>query len=294
MKKFKATVNSMKEYSVTKEDFEEALIINDKLKQNDKYYGICPYCDSPVRLVGLTYEIIRTPFAQHTENSIAGVAEKTVESFYCPANTHKKTCDIDSRLQKETPRSLEIKKIFIENFDVIAKIINTHSDIYYSKEEKKKLFINACKSKIWLFPEISESNIPFILLYCKQPEEITKKLIKVNSNLYNFLKNLNVELNESFIKDYVIIAPKEYKKVEHIQYSFTHHRRTFNKNDDYTETIHALVTKSRRFEEPPVSDYYTFADEKIIIDHQELYNKINYYNRIQKRDTELLAEIING
>lgn len=41
----------------------------------------------------------------------------------------------------------------------------------------------AYNAKIWLFPKIDMSNIPWILLYCKSAEEIKQKLIKNDSNL---------------------------------------------------------------------------------------------------------------
>ena len=130
--------------------------------------------------------------------------------MYCPANTHKKEINKDERLATETKCSLQIKKIFIEDFDVIAKIVNHYSDVYYSKKEKLELFKNAYNAKIWLFPKIDMSNIPWILLYCKSAEEIKQKLIKNDSNLYDFLKSKKVILkpsakvkNYSFIKETV-------------------------------------------------------------------------------------------
>lgn len=291
MKTYKAIINSVKEYKVTKEDFENALKVNENLYQDGKYYGVCPYCDSPVKLIGLLREIKVSPYAQHTLNSVKNVADKTFETIFCPANTHRKEVDPEERLSKETNRSLKIKQFFIENFDIAAKIANSYSDIYYSKKEKIELFKNACKAKIWLFPEIDMSNLPWILLYLKSPESIKIRLIKKNSKLYELLNQKEIQLKDSFMENYVRIAPEDYNKVEHWRYSFTQHRRYMDKNDDYKETIHSMLTMPKHYVIPYGDGFYTFLDELIEIDHQEVFNKIEFCNKNNFRDTDLLSEI---
>ena len=212
--------------------------------------------------------------------------------MYCPANTHKKEINKDERLATETKCSLQIKKIFIEDFDVIAKIVNHYSDVYYSKKEKLELFKNAYNAKIWLFPKIDMSNIPWILLYCKSAEEIKQKLIKNDSNLYDFLKSKKVILKPSAkVKNYSFIEETDYKKVENMYYSFTFHNRYIDKNDEYKETICAVLTRSNLFNDQPNDGHTEYLRNKIKINHQELYNKIKFYNEKNYRDQDLLKEV---
>lgn len=293
MKTYKAVVNSQKEYNVTHKDFESALKINKNLLQDSKYYGICPYCDSPVQLIGLSKEIKNTPHARHTETDVPKVADKTIEAVYCPLNTHKKDANPEDRLSVVTERSLLIKKCLIENYDVISKMINNISDIFFSYEHKTQLFKRAYKGKIWLFPEITQSNIPWILLYTESPMDIKNRLIKQDSKLFQDLKKKGITFMESYITNYSIIDYKDHCKLERTYYSFTNHKRRFDEKNNYIESLHAMLTHSRINDIPPVEGYYTYSDKKIIVDHQELYKKINYYNKNQKRNLKFLEEIKN-
>ncbi|MBQ1197050.1 MAG: hypothetical protein IIX47_00405 [Spirochaetaceae bacterium] len=291
MKTYKAKINSLKEYTVTHKDFEQALQINKHLLQNNNYYGICPYCDSPVQLIGLSKKVNITAHARHTKNSIKNVANKTEQSNYCPLNTHKRDANPEDRFSIENIHSLEVKKRFIENYDVIAKIINYYSDIFYSYNKKIELFKRAYRGKIWLFPEISQSNIPWILLYTEEPQEITSRPIKKDSTLFHDLKKIGINFTESFMKNYFLIDFKDHSKLKNTVYKLTKHQRKFNKTNDYEETFHAMLTKSKIYDIPPTEGFYTYSDKKIVIDHQELENKINYYNQRNSRDNILLDEI---
>lgn len=292
MKRYKARANSKKEYEVTKEEFEMAKLDNPFLYQNGKYYGVCPYCNSPVQLIGLEHKIKYSNYAQHTKGNISKVAEKTVKSMYCPANTHKKTAAANERMKFEDEASLLIKEDFIENFDIIAKIINKYSDIYYSFEQKIQLFVNAYKSKIWLYTLCDQSNIPWILLYCKQSEEITHKLIKNDSKLYKFLKSKKINLIASTkTMNYSFIDKKDYNIVKNMRYSFTFHKRYLDNNDAYHESLCAVLSRSNQYNIPPEDGYTEYFREKIEIDHQEFYNKINYYNKNNLRDEKMLSKI---
>lgn len=292
MKKYKARTDSKKEYEVTKKDFEKARLDNPFLYQDGKYYGVCPYCNSPVQLIGLEHEIKRSNFARHTKGSISKVAEKTVKAMYCPENSHKKTADANERIELENEENLLIKEDLIERFDIIAKIINKYSDIYYSFEQKIELFSNAYKSKIWLYPLCDQSNIPWILLYCKQSEEITHKLIKNDSKLYTFLKSKKIRLIASTkIKNYSFIDNKDYGIVENMRYSFTFHKRYLDSKDNYHETLCAVLTRSNQYNTPPEDGYTEYFKGKIEIDHQEFYKMINYYNKNNMRDEKLLRAV---
>lgn len=292
MKKYKARVNSKKEYAVTREEFEEARLDNPHLYQDGKYYGVCPYCNSPVKLVGLEHEIKLSNYARHTQGSVFKVAEKTAKAMVCPANTHKRTADADERMDYEDDENLIIKNEMIGQFDVIAKIINRYSDIYYSFDQKIQLFINAYKSKIWLYPLCDQSNVPWIILYCKQSEEITHRLIKNDSSLFQFLKSRKVRLiASSKTRNYSFIDKRDYGIVENMRYSFTFHNRYLDINDDYRETLYAVLSRSKQYNTPPEDGYTEFFKKKIEIDHQEFNNKINYYNENNLRDASLLEKV---
>lgn len=292
MKTYKASVNSQKEYAVTQKDFDMARLDNPNLFQNGRYYGVCPYCNSPVKLIGLTHEIKVSPYAQHTEGDVASVAKKTRKSIYCPANSHKRNADPEERLCAEDEDTFVIKDFLIKQFDVITKIVNHYSDIYYSFDQKIELFKNAYRNNIWQFPLIDTSNIPWILLYCKQAEEIKCKLIKNDSELYSFLKAKKVNLKPStHIKNYSFIEKKDYGIVENMCYSFTFHNRFIDDNDEYKETICAVLTRSNHFNNPPEDGYTEFFRNKITINHQELPNKIDYYNEHNLRDKKLIEAI---
>ena len=291
MKTYKAKPDTQKEYKVTHKDFNEALSVNKYLLQDNKYYGVCPYCDSPVQLIGLAKEIEKTPHARHTKNNINKVADKTIESIYCPLNTHKRDADPEERLAVITERSLLIRRNFIEIYDVIAKMINNFSDIYYSYEQKLELFKRGYRGKIWLFPEISQSNIPWILLYTESPQEIKTRLIKQNSILYHDMEKLGIKFKDSYVENYSIIENQWHHKLENTVYKLVNHQRKFNGNYDYVETFHARLTHSRLYDDPPVEDYYTYSDKKINVDHQKFYKMINYYNKNNMRDEKLLRAI---
>lgn len=163
MKTYKASVNSQKEYAVTQKDFDIARLDNPNLFQDGRYYGVCPYCNSPVKLIGLTHEIKVSPYAQHTEGDVASIAKKT--------------------------------------------------------------------------------------------------------------------------------RKKDYGIVENMYYSFTFHNRFIDDNDEYKETIYAVLTRSKHFDNPHEDGYTELIKNKITINHQELHNKICYYNEHNLRDKKLLEAI---
>lgn len=76
-----------------------------------------------------------------------------------------------------------------------------------------------------------------------------------------------------------------------MRYSFTFHNRFIDDNDEYKETICAVLTRSNHFNNPPEDGYTEFFRNKITINHQELLNKIDYYNKRNLRDKKLLEAI---
>lgn len=280
VKFFKISPKVTEELKITEKNFDIAKNQNPNLYQGDICYGICPYCDNPVQLIGIIKEIKREPFGKHCKKDIDYVAKHDEESYeYCPYNSNRKSVTKDSRKKKVTERDIRIYNLIKEHFDQIIYIIRQDYDLYISNQKAQEILELAVKQEIWKYPGIDEGNIPWIMIYLGMENNIFGKLVKINSPLYQCLKEIGFVLEEAGNK-YAKIGKQ--KKYFNYNYSFGFHERKVTEKGDLDEYVIAVLT------EPDIYEYKELFRYKIEINHQRFHNLITSDKANQYRDKELL------
>lgn len=290
MREYKAKKDNLRRFSVTKDDFEIARTINSKLEQNGSYYGLCPICNGPVKLIGLYKENkSQPPYGRHEFKSVEGVAERTEETDYCPYNSHRIELDPEAKYKTVTATSIQVYRMMRDYFDKIMYIAQEFYDIFLSKEEKKKVLAKAVKSEIWLYPGCTPYNLPWIIMYFYDPIVLSRKLIKKDSKLAIELKKEKYELapyNARYANhDWVQIFPTDKVKDSFLKYRVATHRRYADSNDELTEYVEIWAYSQVNLEHDVPKKIYK---HRVDVDQYWLYNLINSEKAMKKRDTELL------
>lgn len=282
MKFFKISPESNEDLKVNREKFEIARLQNPNLHQNDICYGICPYCDSPVQLLGIFRKIETKPYGKHCGKDIPNVGRHHQSVFeYCPYNSHKRAVSKTDRRKDVTERDIKIYNLIKEHFDQIIYILKKDCDVYISHGRARKILEMAKIRTVWQYPEIDEANLPWIILYLYDEINIYGQYIRIDSELHKALIKHNIKFEpEDKVKGFVRVG-KQDKNITW-NYSFAIHKRYVNKDGCFKEYIKAVVTK------PNLNGLVKIYEKKIPINHQRFYNLMNSENAPKYRNEELL------
>lgn len=284
MKKFKAVVGDTEEFDVTEEEFERALTKDVYLKDGKKLYGVCPHCEGPTRLIGLYLaESSRTAYARHNQESVENVASRTVYTNYCPYNTHSIEHDPSDKYIRVTKHSMAIFRLIEDYFDKIIYIIKKEYGIYVSNNKAIDILEQLNDFEVWYCTAIDEGNIPWVIMYHLNAENLYGKLIRANSPLYNALKKQGIKFEKtpySNLERFLGVQGNSFAWT----YKITNHRRKIDENDNLIETFDEVV-----FEETSKGQVERYK-RTIEIDRQYLHNLIHSEKSKNYRNYDLVEQ----
>lgn len=290
MKFFKVSVKSNQDLQVNTYNFNKARLQNKHLFQNDNCYGICPYCDSPVQLLGIIREIKYEPYGKHCGKDIPYVGQHNQQAFeFCPYNSGRRAVTRNDRKEHITEREVKIYNLIREHFDQIIYIIKQDSGLYISNERARRMLQSACVRTVWQYPDIDEANIPWILMYICDSQSLFGRYVEEDSQLYNVLKAKEVALEDSDMNGYKRIG-KVNNQYMNWSYSFGYHSRTVNQQGYLQEYISPVIVI------PDEVEYKEVWKGKLEINHQRFYNLIHSEKSEQYRNQDLIQiarEIMN-
>ena len=290
MRFFKVSIKSNKDLLINKENFNRARLQNKHLFQNDNCYGICPYCDSPIQLLGIIREIKCNPYGKHCGKNIPYVGKHNQQAFeYCPYNSGRKAVTKNDRKGQISEREVRIYNLIREHFDQIIYIIKQDSGLYISNQRARQMLQLACVRTVWQYPEIDEANIPWIFMYICDSQSLFGRYVRENSELFKVLKSKGVHLEDSNMNGYKRIG-KVKGKYMNWSYSFGYHSRTVDQDGYLKEFISPVIVI------PDEVEYREVWRTKLEINHQRFHNLIHSEKSEQYRNHELIDianEIMN-
>ena len=252
MKFFKVSPESKKSYPVTEKNFTEALLKNDQLNQNGKQYGVCPYCDNPVQLIGIYKKLKVSPYGRHVSENVEGVTRLNRQSYdYCPYNSHHRNYERNFRMDMVTERELNIFRLIRDNYDRVIYILKKETGLYYSNQLAREILNQVYRSEIWMYPGISEYNFPWIILYMYGPQRLYKRLVQKDSLLHQILESNHIVFEPYKNSDYdIVVAGPNHSYMDWV-YSFLQHNRRIREDDSLAEYVVPVVAE-QDIEEPDI------------------------------------------
>lgn len=288
MKYFKTEASrTAKRYIITKESFSEHTEHKFPFEQRNAsskftQYGICPSCLNPIQLIGLSHEIKVSPHGKHTGSSIKGIGEWNQRTYeYCPfaarthyiaPNEHDLLPDIDSSM-------VDLYDLLKTQFDRAVYVIKKDFHICCSSKIWKKALNSFVANRIYCYPWLSESNLPYILaLRGLHLQNCIGQFFEKDSNIYNALsKHPAVEWQGSETYKYQKLWHKKGMYLNLI-YRLTNHKQKAIEGKTLIESLDFCIDNKETGE--------TVYQEKIEFDETFFMNLICANGG--KRDTELL------
>lgn len=197
MKYFKSrAARTAPRYEVTEDNFTAATERKYPFEQVNKQgkiqqYGICPSCLNPVQLIGISHEIIPTPYGKHTGKSIPDLSPwNQIKYEYCPyaSKNERREPDDEEQLPEIDESIIELYDLLRSQFDRVVYILGKELGIqctsYFWRTALNQYLVN----RAYCYPWLSEANLPYIFAYFGiRHQRLYKQRILVNSPLYEVL-----------------------------------------------------------------------------------------------------------
>lgn len=225
-------------YKITKkEDFEENLREKDKyIYKNDKgeKYGlaVCPRCENPVIILGLYKDLkIQKPYAKHHNRSTGFATIDKNAYLHCPYSdpTFKGRKYDKTRLLPLTDFERKLYYYLRDYFDKAIYLLNKQLDFYISENFAKQLLEAFVNSFAYRDEMANIHNLPYLLLDNMGNINLICRLVKKNTELWDFLNTRNDIILKPYNERYDLIQAKS--GFVFLQCHFYSH--TISRNSDY-------------------------------------------------------------
>ncbi|MBR5087933.1 MAG: hypothetical protein IK093_00745 [Ruminiclostridium sp.] len=235
MKYFKTEASrASKRHIITAESFERVTERKFPFEQSNSkgkfsQYGICPSCLNPIQLIGISHEVKVSSHGKHTGKTIEGFPEwKQMKYKYCPyaKNGAYVAPDNDTLLPTIDKDVIALYDMLLHEFDRVVYVIEKDFDFRGSKNFWKKALQRYIENKVYCYPWLTESNLPYIfaLRGIHQINCIRQKF-RIDSDPYKALSLLpDIIWEESEKPDYYYLSNKPGKYINLI-FRLTNHKQ---------------------------------------------------------------------
>ena len=281
MRFFKISQYDREEYPVNRENFDLARSRNKMLFQGESCYGICPYCDSPVQLIGIFRKTENVPYGKHCGKDVPDVGTHNQEVFeYCPYRADRKKAGKEDRIFHISERERNLYRLLRNHFDQVIYLLKQDTGLYFSKRTAEEMLKTAHERRIWLYPEADEANLPWMFAYLSDPIGLYGRYVRIGSNLYIFLKERGVSLEACSMDGYERVGKRG--AFFSWYYFFGYHERKVV-DGKLLEYLRPQVMIHQ-----DIINNHSIWEEKIKIDHQRFFRLAHSEKAGGFRNRELL------
>lgn len=289
MKYFK-TENSRlaKRYKITKQEFSKVTERKYPFEQKNSQgvisqYGICPSCLNPIQLIGVIKEIKRNPYGKHTGKDIEGLPKwNQIKYEYCPyavKNDHKSPND-EELITEIDDNIVELYNLLKNQFDRVIFIIEKELKIKCSIFFWEKALRQFCINQFYLYPWLTESNLPYIFAYFGLlQQKVYKQKVLIGSEIYNTLSNYTGIEFIQIDNRYAEISNKKGCFIN-LYFRFVDHQQQVSEGEELKECMLFCIDDRNNGE--------TIFEQKIEFSETYFSSVINKQENSKKRNYKLL------
>jgi hypothetical protein len=308
MRKFK-TKKDGQIYDLTEKNCRERLIPREtyyvQIGQHHRWIALCPVCENPIQLIGITGELKRTingkeisinPYGRHIVKRYTELSGTFREDKYlhCPLSSKYKVVGLKNGEHYVAPTQVnfDVYNLLKENFDTAIYILARSMGIQYIKESDAQKILESYISMDGYMDKFSQVyNTPWMLFTDSSANlRLWNLNILPNTKLYEYLKTredikliqketksgsivYNVQGNDCYLNDYI---------------EFGYYERKKKANEDIEETVEMRIYRGPTSgKEPAEVMWRTYID----IPLDWYINTINSKNRFRNNNLLDIANI---
>lgn len=163
------------------------------ITQQYSQYGLCPSCLNPIQLIGISHKTKVTPHGKHTGKRVEGLADWNQPKYaYCPFASHSSyvTPNEEDLLPDIDQGTIELYDLLREQFDRAVYVIQKAFHIQCSPNFWKKTLRTFTANRIYCYPWLTESNLPYILaLRGIHLNRCVGQCFEIDSDIHHALSN---------------------------------------------------------------------------------------------------------
>lgn len=305
MHRFKVSTDSFEEsYEITKENAKTYLVPESNYKietsNGPRYTAVCPSCKNPIRLFGITKEIIKTlangettiirPYGKHLEHSTS-IAEYNKFAYEtCPLSSHYRWTNIDDKWDTPLPINYEIYNALRKNFDTVLYILAHSIGIAgFSYAEAQQILKNYLDAQGYMWKGATVDNLPWFLFYASGENfRVWNKIVLEGTPIHEYLKTrkdikLTPEIRDSKLIGYRVTS--EQYLIDTIEFG------VYNRHCDVDEDLEEYVDiRILQLKGNPPADIV--CKNRIFVDLNAFPKIVKSPNRIRNNRLKELGEQI--
>lgn len=194
---FKVRAGRISAHTITKENVEDLLgrrppwFRQGKLREDDRHFAVCPYCDNPIQLKGLYKRLDSSPrpYGSHTGNAIDGFHFNALDLEFCP---YKLTNHAHGKEQRREmgPVAMQLIDIAISEFDRIVLILRDDFGFCFSDAFAGKMLDQWFDSEAYLYIGAHLRNLPWMIAYFAPAMNLYGQPVGQNSELVALISKM--------------------------------------------------------------------------------------------------------
>ena len=240
-------------------------------------FGVCPWCDNPVQLVGMLQtdgERKQAAHGRHLNHRQAGFAVFDPHSLRsCPYQRKGRPFRIDERAPASITR-LKIRRLAIEQFDRLMLILKQDTGINYSSRLAAALLETWLAAEHWRYAGASLRNIAWMLAYMAPNTPLKGQYLRDGSDLRAALKDHVSTKGQVTVRSGLGVH-------------FQNHKVSGRDGEDAAETLEMVVSDFSAASHSP--DAPVVFSKQLKLEHSRFLRLLDTRSDHPARNQELLA-----
>ncbi|PRA81782.1 hypothetical protein CQ054_20085 [Ochrobactrum sp. MYb29] len=184
-------------YEITKDIVEETLgrrepwFRKGQVRDSDRHYAVCPYCDNPIQLKGLypKRDNSSRPHGSHTGKPQQGFPHfNQLDLQFCPYKIASRSHDKNSRRQMGEAAQLIIE-LAINEFDRIVYLLRKDFGFQFSEQFAGNMLDSWFEAKGYLYTGAHLRNLPWMVAYFGPTQSLYRQYVGLNETLTSSIRS---------------------------------------------------------------------------------------------------------
>lgn len=151
---------------------------------DDKYYAVCPYCNTPIQLKALYKRTSDSPqpYGSHTGKPVEGFSFSEPDLEFCPYRRKKRRFSKDIR-REMSKMSRQLIHLAVTEFDRIVLILRDDFGFRFSNKFALRMLEQWFDSQAYRYEGAHLRNLPWMIAYFGPVQDLFGQPVKDNEEL---------------------------------------------------------------------------------------------------------------
>jgi hypothetical protein len=192
---FKMSRGKVPAYQITRDNVEDLLgrrppwFQGGQMRGDDRHFAVCPYCDTPIQLIGLYKRHDRSPrpYGSHTGTAINGFPFSAVDVEFCPYKLKGRSYNKTSR-REPGPVARQLIDMAVAEFDRIVLILRDDFGFAFSDTWACQMLEKWFDSEAYCYMGAHLGNLPWMIAYFAPALNLYGQAIGTESELAQHIR----------------------------------------------------------------------------------------------------------